>query len=362
MAGKTRKLFIRTALLVLVMTLALGAFPAHAEESGDEPSVLPLDFSGGMALSREGFSGNWNYEDSTISVSISRGTASLETGNCVYWVATIKIKHASQLRTMAANGFEFSGDVDGSKMARRVNAVLAISGDTYNYTGHGLIVRQGKVYLNALQGDRDVLVVDEDGDFHVITMANRGDIGPTIKGKKVINTFFFGPALVLNGKAVWSMTQIQQNDDMRAYDGRQRMCIAQVGPLEYKCICCGPPENGSIGMTIPQFAQLVASQGVQTAYNLDGGYTTKMYFNGTLVNDASKTDRPITDIIYFASALGADSTAASQYHAKDGDDTAAGSADVAPSGNGNGSGITLSIVPYDPSTDSHATTMRGTGE
>ncbi|MBR6187024.1 MAG: phosphodiester glycosidase family protein [Clostridia bacterium] len=313
MTGKTRKLLIRFAAFLLIWTFAQGVLPASAEEPAGEPAVLPLDFSGGMAMDRNGFGGGWSYEDPTISVSITRNTASLDKGNCVYWVASIKIKHASQLRTMAANGFEFSGDVNGSKMAKRVNAVLAISGDSYNYTGHGLIVRQGRVYLNALQGDRDVLVVDEDGDFHIVTLANRGDIGPTIKGKKVINTFFFGPALVLNGKAVWNMSQLNLNDDMRAYDGRQRMCIAQVGPLEYKCICCGPPENGSVGMTIPQFAQLVASLGVQTAYNLDGGYTTKMYFAGTLVNDISKTDRPITDIIYFASALGADSSAASQY-------------------------------------------------
>ena len=314
MAGKTRKLLSRFCAAALLCAMLLSAAPTWAEEAAaDEISVLPLDFSGGMELKKEYFTGVWSYEDPTISVSVSRGTASLEKGNCVYWVADIKIKHASQLRTMAANGFDAGASVDGGVMARRVNAVLAISGDSYNYTGHGLVVRQGRVYLNALQGDRDVLVVDEDGDFHVVQLANRGDVGATIQGKKVINTFFFGPVLVQNGKAVWNMPQLSMKDDMKAFEGRQRMCIAQVGPLEYKCICCGPPENGSIGMTIAQFAQLVEKQGVQIAYNLDGGYTTKMYFNGLLVNDASKTDRPITDIIYFASALGATSDAASQY-------------------------------------------------
>ena len=116
--------------------------------------------------------------------------------------------------------------------------------------------------------------------------------------------------LVENGKMVRDM---DLRYDMRAEERRQRMCIAQVGPLEYKCICCGPPENGSCGMTIAEFTNLVASLGVQTAYNLDGGYTTKMCFNAELVNNVSSQDRKITDIIYFASALGADSSAASQY-------------------------------------------------
>ena len=344
MTTKTRRLFIRAAVLVLTMMMLWAcAAPALAlslaEKKEEEVSVLPLDFSGGMPLSKEYFKSGWNYEDPTISVHVKKEIASLGNGDCPYWVATIKIKHASQLRTMAANGFEYSGDVDGGKMAKRVNAVLAISGDSYNYTGHGLIVRQGKVFLNALQGDRDVLVVDEDGDFHIVALANRGDIGPTIKGKKVINTFFFGPVLVENGRAAWIMPQLTLNDDMRSNDGRQRMAIAQVGPLEYKCICCGPPENGSVGMTVAQFAQLVASLGVKTAYNLDGGYTTKMYFNGNLVNTWSKTDRPITDIIYFASALGADSSAASQYSSNpEGEAEKNGSEK-------NGSGLSITILP-----------------
>ncbi len=313
MTCKAQKLFKRAGALLLILTLLLGMACVHAEEAGEqeeELSVLPLDFSAGMPLQRQYFKGAWQYEDPTISVSVTRHTASLINGNCAYWVASVKIKHASQLRTMAANRYDATGETYGDKIAKRVNAVLAISGDTYSYTGHGLIIRQGVKFLDALQGDRDVLLVDEDGDFHVVRMANRGDIGDTINGKKVIDSFFFGPALVVDGKPMWYM---EQKDDMKADAGRQRICIAQVGPLEYKCICCGPPENGSCGMTIAEFTNLVASLGVQTAYNLDGGYTTKMYFNAELVNNVSSQDRKITDIIYFASALGADSSAASQY-------------------------------------------------
>ena len=43
--------------------------------------------------------------------------------------------------------------------------------------------------------------------------------------------------------------------------------------------------------------------GVQTAYNLDGGDSTLLYFNGTRLNEfGSKTQRKLMDIIYFASA------------------------------------------------------------
>ena len=90
-------------------------------------------------------------------------------------------------------------------------------------------------------------------------------------------------------------------------EGKHRRCaIAQVqrGRLEYLCICCdGSKDEGSAGMTLAEFSAFVASLGVQNAYNLDGGNTTAMYFGGSKINaENSAYSRPISDIIYFASA------------------------------------------------------------
>ena len=90
---------------------------------------------------------------------------------------------------------------------------------------------------------------------------------------------------------------------MSENEGRQRMCIAQVGPLHYKAICCAGPARGNAGMTLKQFASFVASQGVQTAYNLDGGDSTMIIFRNEKINDVQNAStRSISDIIYFASA------------------------------------------------------------
>lgn len=267
---------------------------------GEDVAALPLDFSGGKPLQNRYFFGTRSYEDPTISVTIQQGRTS---DDCDYWVATIKIAHASQLRTIAAESFDSDMVMDGPSLARRVNAVLAVDGDFFSYTGEGYIMRQGRLYLNVLKGRRDVLLIDEDGDFHVVPLAHKGDVSDTVDGKRVINAFYFGPALVLNGKVNWYM---DLRDDMAAEDKKQRMCIAQVGPLEYKCICCGPPARGSTGMTLLEFAKLVAAQGVETAYNLDGGNSCMMIFNGSKINDIqSENSRELNDIIYFASAYGA---------------------------------------------------------
>ena len=298
MTNTLRKLFF------FVCAAALLAW-AGCAALGEDNAALPIDFSDGMPLQNQFFTGEWSYEDPTISVSIVQKRYSGPHYDCDYWVADINIAHPSQLRTMAANGFDdFVTEEYGAVIARRVNAVLAIDGDYFTYTGEGYILRQGEVYLNVLKGRRDILLVDEDGDFHIVRYARKEDAVSEINGKKVINAFYFGPALIMDGTIVWDM---DLRADMMAEEGRQRMCIAQVGPLEYKCICCAGPARGSGGMTMMEFARAVAKEGVQTAYNLDGGDSCMMIFNGEKINDVgNKSMRKITDIVYFASAYGAD--------------------------------------------------------
>lgn len=278
-------------LLALVTLFSLtGLLSAQAEVV-----QLPIDETGGMPPLASGYSGDLAYEDPTIKVSIELGREE----NCDYWIADIQITDPAQLRTAAADGFSSTMAMDGQKLARRVNAVLAIDGDYFCYTGSGYILRQGQLYLNKLNGDRDVLLVDELGNFHGRHLAEDGSITGSVRGRKIINAFYFGPLLVENGEVCPDVT----GQDMAAREKRQRMCIAQVGELHYKAICCAAPARGSAGMTLEQFAAFVARQDVLIAYNLDGGDSTMMIFQNRKINDVkNNSTRDICDIIYFASA------------------------------------------------------------
>ena len=278
---------------LLAVLLCLTLMPlAVAEET--EP-LLPIDFSAGMEPDPDFYLSDREYEDPTLHITIEE----LREDGCDYWVARIKVADASQLRTMSAGGFDTSMSMKGTALAKRVNAVLAIDGDYYCYTGSGYILRQGQLYLDLLNGERDVLLIDEDGDFHVVHLPKAGEVSDTVDGKKVINAFYFGPILVENGQ----VPEVVDGPNMAATERRQRMCIAQVGPLEYMVVCCEAPARGSSGMTLRQFAELVATLGVETAYNLDGGDSTMLIFDGEKLNDVTSTStRSICDIIYFASA------------------------------------------------------------
>ena len=125
----------------------------------------------------------------------------------------------------------------------------------------------------------------------------------TVDGAKIINAFYFGPVLVYEGKVIENVILNSVVDKVMAGNERkQRMALCQVGPLEYKCICCAGPTHGNKGMTLQQFADFVGEQGVQTAYNLDGGDSTMLIFNYKKQNNVRSTStRKIVDIIYFAS-------------------------------------------------------------
>ena len=242
---------------------------------------------------------------------------SANTGSCAYWYSDVKIRDASQLRTMAASrsgAFDSeNAELRAETLFDRSSAVVMISGDFWGSAekrGLGYIVRQGVLFRDSLDdGGRwdsrlmDVLVIDEDGDFHILDRPVKGSIGGTVGGKRILQAFSFGPALVENGQAFTAFEGEQKWIDMSANDRRQRMCICQTGPLSYRMVCCAGPFRGNSGMTLREFADLVASLGVKTAYNLDGGDSTSLFFyKGRINNYGSTSQRKLRDIIYFASA------------------------------------------------------------
>jgi exopolysaccharide biosynthesis protein len=51
-------------------------------------------------------------------------------------------------------------------------------------------------------------------------------------------------------------------------------------------------------MTLAQLATLFQDLGCKVAYNLDGGQTSEMVFNGKVVNHPYRGGRTTSDIIY----------------------------------------------------------------
>ena len=289
------------------------------EEDGGEFRSLPLDIEqGGARLVNFKYTSNVAvYEDPTIRVEYRRENGG-KTWGVVYYFADIIIKEPTQMRTAFATGSKtfkpnYKKIVRG--ISTKLNAVIAINGDFFaGFSGNAFVLRQGEVYRDTCEPNFDVLLVDEDGDFHVITAdQDLASIDKTqVDGKKVINAFQFGPALVIDGQPVADeilTDRAHSPRDAQPDMANQRMGIIQIDKLHYMVLTCA-----HYGLTLPKFRDLamyVSNYQAKTIYTLDGGNSAQMIFLGRKKNNTDSNpetskdkegERPVTDIIYWASA------------------------------------------------------------
>lgn len=289
---------LRIILIALLIALALVLLPSPAIYSYAEIVKLPMDETGGVPPYDWGYLSDHEYQDESIRVMIEEGRFQGSDWTAVH----IKISDPSQLRTLKAGRYGSTQELPGAVMAKRVQSVLAIGGDFFVYHHDGYIVRQGNFYRNKPTGQHDVLVIDNQGDFHALLRPDKQAIEAFEASHKeaIVNAFTFGPVLIKDGVVAEDRAQAK-TDAVLA----QRIALCQTGPLSYLVVCCeGPNSENSQGMSIPQFTELIASfPNVQTAYNLDGGSSATIVFKNTKINGAAAyRSRPIGDIIYFASA------------------------------------------------------------
>lgn len=281
-------------LIRIILVLWLSLLPALSAAA-----PLPIDLSGGTALDEALMQGKTVYEDPTIRVETHRIENADTPFNAIIHYATISIRDASQLRTAAALDFTSKAAARASDMAKRNNAVLAVNGDFYGVRPETYVLRQGTVYRDTVGENLDVLLIDEAGDFHVLFAGDNpaAQDKTTIHGKRVINAFAFGPALIVNDQVVLNKksSPIMSTPDSRS----PRMCIVQTGPLQYMVITCR-----SVGVTLEELVGLVQqlTDHVMVAYTLDGGQSAQMVFMNRLLNKMERDARRVTDILYFASS------------------------------------------------------------
>ncbi len=304
MKNVLRALLLALCLLGLMLLVPSGALVGQAEIIEIPVDAKPSDM---IAPLDEGYLSDWEYQDPSISVRIEKGRF-LETN---YMAAYVKIANASQIRTAMAGRYSDGTEELGRTLAQRQKAVLAINGDYFiGHSNVGFVTRQGRNYrmkcdnTESKSGRRyDVLLIDAQGDLHILPQATNADI-EAFPGE-IINGFSFGPGLVIDGVKQTGFADMNNGANIPA----SRMCIAQIGELEYLCVATeGPEDQDHNGLTMEQLADLMASfEGVRNAYNLDGGSSStlafkqgKQYFK--VNSPTNPKQRKIKDIIYFSSA------------------------------------------------------------
>ncbi len=312
MKHMTRFLLMLLALmLALPCALAEGTTYPPIENwlQGNQPAPAPYKPDPNAYLPDNG-----GYVDDSLSITIETTywTADVqqvekqEDGVTAVMAIRVKLTDATQFRTALASPYPSKQITRVEQMAARNNAVLAINGDFFNHHDSGISYRNGRRMRFNANNLRELLIVDDQGDFHYLRPTSQKAWDAFIAdGGTPLHTYWFGPNLIKeDGQPMKVFTDNENNGPwMKA----QRMVIGQTGPLEYLILCCEGPESTDFkdqGFTLEQMAKLCYTYGMTNAYNLDGGSSTTVVLNGVKINSPSNPKRrEIGDCIYFATLV-----------------------------------------------------------
>ena len=265
-------------------------------------NVSALDgdlFAPGSTPIADNFTEN-GYRDETIIVEMDKQRMY----DSDVFIAYVKIATPSQIRTAVAGKKMGSSSTNHtSVISKNYNGIVAVNGDYYTKTKAGYIVRMGKTYREKTSKNMDLLLIDELGDFHIIPRGHdvqEEGIAVFKSEHEIVNGFFFGPGLVIDGEK----QEIPKEYQFDPHQKNPRAGIAQLGTLTYALVGVNGRTNDSEGVTMAEFADIMSELGAVQAYNLDGGNSATLAFNGEVYNDKPQAERSVTDVIYFASAIG----------------------------------------------------------
>ena len=233
------------------------------------------------------------YTDGCISIEITEERV----GDTAVYVADVRLSSADRLKTAFADSTYGRNVTDTtSNIAGSVNAVLAVNGDFYGTQQSGYVIRNGVLYRSAAKKGAEDLVIYDDGSFGIIRESEITAQALMESGAR--DVLSFGPALVENGEI-----SVSVNDEVgRAKASNPRTAIAVIDELHYLFVVSDGRTSESEGLSLYELAAYLQSKGVQTAYNLDGGGSSTMVFNGQVVNNPTSgrsiRERSVSDIVY----------------------------------------------------------------
>ena len=237
-----------------------------------------------------------SYKDDNISINLSETTVN----NTQVYVADITVTSSDYLKTaFAQNAFGTNVTAKTSETAADNNAILAVNGDYYGANFTGYVIRNGVVYRDTVRenSNNGDLAIYKDGSFKII-YEDQISADQLVKDG-VVNLLAFGPTLVENSEiAVGTNEEVGQ-----AMASNPRTAIGIIDENHYIIVVSDGRTSESKGLSLYQMAEVMKSYGVKTAYNLDGGGSSTLYFNGQVINKPTTggnkiSERSVSDIVY----------------------------------------------------------------
>ena len=213
------------------------------------------------------------------------------------YVADVEVTDGTSILSAFANNTYGRNITDTtSDMAEENNAVLAINGDYYGARQSGYVIRNGVVYRNQGSNGED-MVISKDGSLSFISESDTTT--DSLIQKQTWQVLSFGPVLVENGQVA-----VSENDEVgMAMASNPRTAIGTVAKNHYLFVVSDGRTSESAGLSLYELANFMKSLGATNVYNLDGGGSSTMVFQGEVVNNPTTngnkiSERAVSDILY----------------------------------------------------------------
>ena len=213
------------------------------------------------------------------------------------YVADVEVTDGTSILSAFANNTYGRNITDTtSDMAEENNAVLAINGDYYGARQSGYVIRNGVVYRSQGSNGED-MVISKDGTLSFISESDTTT--DSLIQKQAWQVLSFGPVLVENGQVA-----VSENDEVgMAMASNPRTAIGTVAKNHYLFVVSDGRTSESAGLSLYELANFMKSLGATNVYNLDGGGSSTMAFQGEVVNNPTTngnkiSERAVSDILY----------------------------------------------------------------
>ncbi len=265
----------------------------------ETPEPTPEGLCGGRYPDRFVYDGSiineeTHYASENLDITLSTVTGTERTGvSLTYYVADVYVQDIELLRTyISGTTLASSSARPILTVAKELGALLTMSGDGAGSKDHALIIRNGELLLNRLNGSLDVCVLYRDGIMTTYD-ANAVPVDEILSGDPW-QSWCFGPALL--DELGLPKTKFKLPDSIADYN--PRAVIGYYEPGHYCFILVDGRQSGySYGLTLSELSQLVYEMGCAAAYNLDGGQTAKLCYQDELVNKPIGNRSPF-DFLY----------------------------------------------------------------
>ncbi len=233
--------------------------------------------------------------DATISVK------TYTENNTTIYVADIYLSDSETIQSALADNTYGKNITDTtSNMAELVGATIAVNGDYYGARTSGYVIRNGELLrADKASDDQEDMVLWADGTMSII---REGDYtAEELLDKGALQVLSFGPGLIIDGDI-----SVDASDEVgKAMASNPRTAIGYLGDNHYVLVVADGRTDESEGLSLLELAEFMQSLGATQAYNLDGGGSSTMYYDGEVINNPTTngrngSERSVSDILYVA--------------------------------------------------------------